>query len=150
MKLSSLRELMENLEDIGLEDSFRDVVEALKNEETDFEIDGYRFIHEDEIDEILVDELEADPYVLGCFNAWFIADNTHLSIDIVETLQKNDAYKELGQHIIDNNYTEDLAYEYVRLDGYGHHFATYDGENEEILLPNNNDTLENYYVFRIN
>ena len=53
-----------------------DVREVLENftYEDDFEVDNYRFIREDEIDAIMRDELASDAYMLGCFNAWFLAD----------------------------------------------------------------------------
>ena len=63
------------------------------------------------------------------------------SIDIVETLQSANKLDAIGQHIIDNNYVEDIQLEYSRLDGYGNHFNHYNGNEVEIY---------DYYAFRIN
>ena len=122
-----------------------EVINNIIDKETDFEVDNYRFIHQDEIDQILEDELGDDAYILGCFNAWFIADNTDLSIDIVEALQKSEQYETIGQHILDNDYLEDFAKAYSDADGYGNHFAHYDNNEIEDLLD-----VCGYYVFRIN
>ena len=122
----------------------KEIIEKIVNEETDFNIGDYRFIHTDFIDSIQVEELESDPYILGCFNDWFIADNTDLSIDIIQALQSAEKYEALGKHIIDNNLTSTLQKKYSRLDGYGHHFSSYDGETLEDLLS------LGFYAFRTN
>jgi len=119
----------------------REVMENILNREDAFEVDNYRFIHRDAIDEIQQEELKSDPYGLGCFNAWFIADNTDLSLDIVEALQSADKYEEIGNHIISNDYIGEMQEKYVSSDGYGHHFNHYDGTEDEI---------GEYYVFRVN
>ena len=107
--------------------------------EADFEINNYRFIHSDRIDDILEDELLWDEYVLGCFNAWFISDIIDMDIEAVEALQKADKYEVLGKMMIPH--IEKVAEEYVRHDGYGHHFAHYDGYEHE---------FDNWYIFRVN
>ena len=124
---------------------YRDVIDNIADLQDDFEVDNYRFIKESEIDNIQLEELESDPYILGCFNGWFIADNTNLSYDIVRALQSAEKYSEIGEHIIDNNYTSAMQEEYSRLDGYGHHFARYDGHTMEDLL-----SEFGYYVFKVN
>lgn len=144
-KLSELRELSEFLTNLSLEDNFKDVAENLINSIDDFEIDNYRFISVDEIDNIQVEELKSDSYLLGCFNADFIADNSSLSYDIVKALQEGEQYDAIGEHLIDNDNVEEIQQEYSRIDGYGHHFAHYD-HNEHVL----NTINFNYLVFRIN
>lgn len=126
MNYHHIKQIKEFCDEISV--SYREVVISIAGEENDFEIDNYRFIKEDSIDKIQQDELESDPYILGCFNDWFIADNTDLSYDIVKALQEAGNYTALGQHIIDNDYVSDMQLEYARLDTYGHHFAHYDGE----------------------
>ena len=138
--LSHLRKIHRFCTEYDLD--FREVVEAIIEGKVDFEVDNYRFIHEDDIDEIQQQELEGDRYILGCFNAWFIADNTDLSLAIVEALQKGEQYEEIGNHIVDNGYLEVIQQDYSSADGYGQHFAGYDHETIEDLLP--------YYVFRTN
>ena len=140
---SELKQIKNFCDDCNI-DNWREVVENIENLDDDFEVDGYRFIHENEIDKIQIEELESDPYILGCFNDWVIADNTDLSYDIVQALQSADKYEALGQHIIDSDCVESIQQEYSRLDGYGHHFSHYDGETREDLLD------FGYYVFRIN
>ena len=142
MKYSEIKQIKEFCEGVSID--WREVVISISNEEDDFEIDDYRFIREDSIDKIQQDELESDPCIFGFFNAGFIADNTDLSYNIVIALQEAEKYEALGQHIIDNDYVEDMQLEYARLDGYGHHFAHYDGQTLEDLLE------FGYYVFRVN
>jgi hypothetical protein len=141
MKLSDLRTVKELSNELDID--FRELVENVIDENDDFEIENYRFIKESEIDEIQQRELKDDLYILGCFQAWFIADNTDLSLRVVEALQKAEAFEELGELMIDD--IETIQREYARTDGYGHHFNRYDGNENEIVL---NDI--NYYYFRTN
>lgn len=147
MKLSEFNEVKDFLNELNIETSFRDVCENIIAEETDFEVDGFRFIDQCEIDEIQANELESDPYILGCFNASFISNCTDLSYDIVKALQEGEKYEELGQHIIDNDYVDDMQEGYSSADGYGHHFAHYDGHENEMPMVNNGQV---YLVFRVN
>ena len=48
---------------------FKEVINNIVNEEPDFEVDNYRFNHEDSNDEIQCHELKSDTYILGCFKA---------------------------------------------------------------------------------
>lgn len=100
----------------------------------------WRFIKETAIDAILEEELQNDPYNLGCFNAWFIANHSDLSVDIIEALQQGDKYEALGQHLIDTECVSDMADAYSAADGYGHHFGRYDGDTHEL-------SDEGYYAF---
>lgn len=127
----------------------RDVVPVLMpcltgDGESDFTINlgghDWRFIRMDDADDILTKELESDPYILGCFNASFIASCSDLSIEIVEALQEGEKYEALGQHLIDTGCVSEMAEEYARYDGFGHHFAHYDGETHELQT-------EGYYAF---
>jgi len=128
METQDLRDLIDLANELDLDK--RELFDAMESD-NDFELDGYRFIHSNYIDDIQLDELENDPYILGCFNDWFIADNTDLSYDIVRALQDGEKFEELGNHIIDNNFTKEIQSEYARLDGYGHHFSHYDGNTNE-------------------
>ena len=122
---------------------FKEVINNIVNEEPDFEIDSYRFIHEDSIDEIQCDELKSDTYILGCFNADFLADIINIPYKAIIALQKADCYSELGE--ICEDYISEIQQEYVRLDGYGHHFAHYDSNTIQDIL-----SISGYYVFRVN
>lgn len=109
---------------------------------SDIDLDEYRVIHEDSIHDILVEELESDSYILGCFNASFIASCSNLDIEIIEALQQAEKYDVLGKHLIDNNHVDEIASGYASADGYGHHFAHYDGH--EISLTNG------WLMFKVN
>lgn len=108
--------------------------------EDDFEVGGYRFINQDSIDSIMEDELSGDEYVLGAANAWFLAEVTGIPQEAIEAMQKADCYAAIGKIIIAQDLLEDYQQGIVRHDGYGPHFAHYDGEQHD---------LANYHVFRI-
>lgn len=142
MKFSQIKELREL---VG--NDWRDACEKIKDGKTDFTLNPYRqgnqrewrFIHKDQIDATLVEDLECDEYVLGCFNAWFLADVTGWPLALIEAAQKGEAYEALGQAIIQEGYVKKLAEKYASADGYGHHFSSYDGEEHEI---------GDYYIFK--
>ena len=141
MKLSQLRDVKNLSNELDID--FRELTEQIINEVDDFEMEDYRFIKVSEIDTIQQDELKSDLYSLGCFNASFIADNTDLSLKVVQALQKAEAFEELGELIVDD--IETIQSEYVRMDGYGQHFGRYDGNEHETVLNN-----VEYYYFKIN
>ena len=141
MKLAQLRDVKNLSNELDID--FRELTEQITDKNDDFEIDNYRFIKVSEIDTIQQDELKSDLYILGCFNADFIEDNTNLSLKVIQALQKAEAFEELGELIVDD--IETIQSEYSRLDGYGHHFGRYDGNEYEITLNN-----VEYYYFKIN
>ena len=141
MKLSQLRDVKNLSNELDID--FRELTEQITDENDDFEIDNYRFIKVSEIDTIQQDELKSDLYSLGCFTDWFIADNTNIPYNAIVALQKADAYESLGEMMEDD--IETIQSEYSRLDGYGHHFGRYDGNEYEITL---NDV--DYYYFKVN
>lgn len=108
---------------------------------SDFELDGYRFISKDVIDNIMQDELACDEYVLGCFNTSFLAEITGIDSEVFDAMQKSGSYEAIGKLIISGDYLAELQADYAGADGYGHHFAHYDGEEHEHA---------NFYVFRVN
>ena len=122
---------------------FKETINNIINENNDFEVDNYRFIHEDSIDEIQCEELKSDTYILGCFNADFLADIINIPYKAIIALQKAECYSELGE--ICEDYISEIQQEYSRLDGYGHHFAHYDSNTIEDIL-----SISGYYVFRVN
>ena len=124
-----------------VDDEWRDAVESIAMKEEDFEVGNYRFICQDEIDKIQQDELSWEPYLLGCFTDWFLAGILDLEIDVIQELQKAEAFEALGKMVLSMDKLEELQQEYASCDGYGHHFSHYDGSEEE---------LGNYYVFRVN
>lgn len=117
------RDILEMIQDLGLEinrDEVREI-ERYVNSENDFyvEIDGqeYRFINEDEIWDIYVEEIKE--VTIECY---LIKLEWWIDID-----------------------WENTAQNCLNADGYGHHFARYDGNEYEFKLGE-----ENYYVFRTN
>lgn len=140
MKYSDIKKLKAFCEGLHSEPSWREVLENLGND--DFDVDNVRFIKDDAILNILEDELSSDEYILGCFNAWFLADITGIDQDVFEAMQAAEAYTAIGKLIISGGHLSSLAYEYQRQDGYGHHFNHYDGNSDEITLDG-----ELYHVF---
>ena len=123
--------------DIDLEDFQYNLDQGI----TDFEINNYRFIHQGSIDEIQCNELESDEYILGCFTDWFLADVLELDIDVVQAMQKAEAFEALGKMVLSMDKLETLQEQYVSADGYGNHFAIYDGNEHEV---------GEYLAFRVN
>lgn len=108
----------------------------------DFEVDNVRFIRADAIGQIMQDELSSDEYVLGCFNADFLADVLGIDQDVIEAMQKAEAYEAIGKLIKSLGKLEELQEAYASADGYGHHFNSYDFGEENVTI----DGID-YYVF---
>lgn len=141
------KELINTLKDKDYIDDYREVAENIISLDSDFysPCDNYRFINSDNIDEIMQDELASDEYILGCFNAHFLSHIIDIDYDVIEAMQKAGAYEAIGKLIISLDKLEELQQDYVSADGYGHHFAHYDGYENEIHVLN-----ELYYVFKVN
>ena len=116
----------------------REVLENIRDEESDFCVDSYRFIRSDSIDEIMQEELSADDYMLGCFNAWFIADILDIDTEVIEAMQEAEAFAAIGKLVHSLDKLEELQKAYASADGYGHHFNNWDGSENEV---------GEYYVF---
>jgi len=136
MKLSEIKEI-KNL----VEDEWKEVVMSISLKKDDFEVNDYRFIRQDKIDKIQQEELGDDSYILGCFNAWFLADILDLPTQDIEDLQEKDCFDAIGYMVLKAGKIEELQEQYVSADGYGHHFAHYDHNEHE---------LGKYYAFRVN
>jgi hypothetical protein len=143
MKYSDIKMLFKDLGFGRFE--VEDFVESHEEADTDFEVGNYRFIRHDHIDEIMCENLKSDEYMLGCFNAWFISDVLEIDIDVIEAMQKADAYEAIGKLIISLGKIQELQQAYVHADSYGHHFNSYDGSEEEIQIG-----TDSYYYFREN
>ncbi len=125
--------------DLGI--NVRETLENWNDGNSDFEVDNYRFIDRDSIDEIQCEELAGDEYVLGCFNASFLADILDAPQEAIEAMQQAEAFEAVGKWVIESGNLEALQEAYSGIDGYGHHFSHYDFSEDEI---------GDYYVFRIN
>lgn len=120
-------------------DAIMEVIQEMNDANEDFEVNDYRFIHTDEIDQIQQDELTGDLYILGCFTDWFIAETTNIDLAVIQALQKAEASEELGKLM--EPHIEEIQSKYASMDGYGHHFNHYDGNEIE---------LGDYHIFRTN
>jgi len=118
------------------EPDFSEVLDRMRDQDDDFEVDGVRFIHKDAIDRIQQEELGNDTYMLGCFNADFLSGHIPLSAETIKQLQEKEQFDAIGELAL--LHLEAIQQEYCGLDGYGHHFNHYDFSEEEI---------GNYYVF---
>lgn len=102
----------------------------------DFTVDydgrEYRIIENDYIESIMKDELSSDTYMLGCFNACFLADIMNIPSDAIEKIQNADCYDALGIIISNNDkMMDELVSSYINADGAGHHFSSYDGSEDD-------------------
>lgn len=127
--------------DMDEPDHRKEVIAEIENGTDDFEVNDYRFIHAESIDKIQQDELSSDEYILGCFNDWFLAGILDIDVDVIQAMQKAEAYEEIGKLVLSMDKLEELQEAYSDADGYGHHFAHYDHQTHEI---------GEYYVFRTN
>lgn len=134
LTFSQIKTIKSFCEELFSTPDWREVVGQIADDETDFEVDNVRFIHTDSIDSIMADELEGDEYVLGSFNTNTIADVTGWPSMLIEAAQKGGAYKEIGEALIDGDFVPALAKAYSDADGYGHHFNSYDGNEEELNI----------------
>ena len=107
-------------------------------------LDGceWRFIREDAIDSIMQDELRSDEYILGCFNDTFLAHVLDIDIDVIQAMQKAEAFEAIGKLVLSTGKLKELQEEYVFADGYGHHFGHYDGYEYNL-------SSQPYYAFKL-
>lgn len=145
MKIKDLKTIIEFCKGIDLErDEMQEVYNQINYDESDFEVGNYRFIEASSIDDIQIEELKQDSYILGCFVADAISEATGWPVALIEAAQKGEQYEAVGEAMTDEHITE-LQRIYQESDGYGHHFNGYDGETLELFL-----SEVDYYVFRIN
>lgn len=130
-----------NLDSVDIKDACRYILEEIP----DFTLnDEYRFIRTDNIDEIQQSEM-MDGESLGYFAPYFLVDFLDCPIAVIEGLQNAGKYDILHDWIVSSCSIEDIQQAYNELDGYGHHFASYDGETRSIYV---SPTID-YYVFRV-
>lgn len=134
LRLSEVKTIREFCDDLFSQPDWREVITEWRDGSDNFEVDGVRFISDDVIDETLAEEIGNDDYVLGCFNAWFLADVLEIDQDAIEAMQKAEAFEAVGKLIKSMGKLEELAEAYARADGYGHHFNGYDFSEKEIRI----------------
>lgn len=133
MNYSELKNLKSFCQSLHSEPNWREVLEQALSGNDDFEVDNVRFIADESIDQIQADEMEADTYILGCFNAYAIAEATDWPVALIEAAQKVEAYSEIGD-AMSREHIEKLQQIYSSADGYGHHFNRYNGNEEEVEI----------------
>lgn len=132
MKYSELKAIRAFCDDLFSTPDWREVATNIENGDDDFEVDGVRFIKSGQIDRIQQEELANDEYILGCFNAGFLAGILDIDYEVIAEMQKAKAYTALGKLILSLGKLEKLQEAYASADGYGHHFNSYDGSEEEL------------------
>lgn len=142
IKYSEIKNLKAFCEDLTSQPDWREVLNSITSNDQDFEVDNVRFIDTYSIDKIQQEELASDEYVLGCFYDYFLADILKIDIEVIQSIQKDQAYTGLGKMIIEMNKLEELQKAYAGEDGYGHHFNHYDGNEEELFFAG-----KTYHVF---
>jgi hypothetical protein len=148
MLYSQLKPLCKQLSQLGFDYSERREIVSEMESSDDFEACSYRFIDSDSIDRIMRDELTSDIYVLGCVADWFAADMLELPIDVIQLMQKSEAFEAIGTLLARDIETVQEAM--VRSDGYGSHFGRYDGNEHELRIPYDNDKQQQYWhAFRV-
>ncbi len=136
LKYSEVKTLKAFCENLHSEPCFKEVIKEIQNGNEDFEVENVRFISDESILSVMVDEIFDDNYMLGCFNASFIAENSELPIELVEACQETEAFEAIGKalnNILDQDEKEAFCESYAGADGYGHHFNGYDS-SEEITI----------------
>ena len=134
MKYSQIKAIKTFCESLTSSPDWREVVLNIVQGINDFEVDNVRFINANDIDSIQEEELSSDLYVLGCFNAWFLADVLEIDQDVIESMQEAEAFEAIGKLIISLDKLGELQAAYSSADGYGHHFNNYDSSEEELRL----------------
>ena len=79
----------------------------------------------------VADELSGDEYLLGCFDAHFLSGIIGIPSDAVQKIQNADCFEALGMiKTADDEKLGKLVDEYIRADGAGHYFSSYDGSEK--------------------
>lgn len=145
LTFSQIKTVKAFCEDLHSQPDYREVVGNIISDYDAFEVDNVRFIPSDLILSIMVDEIFGDDYLLGCFNASFIAENSNLPIEMIEACQECEAFEAIGKALnntLSQDEKESFCEAYASADGYGHHFNGYDFSEEELTI---NGKL--YHVF---
>lgn len=140
MKYSEIKDVKDFCEGLYSEPEWREVVQCVVDGEGDFEVDNVRFIKDDAILSVMADEIFSDNYILGCFNASFISENSDLNYELVQACQDSEAFEAIGKALNDtltDDEKESFCEAYAGADGYGHHFNRYDGNCEEVTINGN-------------
>lgn len=133
MKYSDIKTIKAFCNNLISMPDWREVADNISDDIYDFTVNNVRFIAGGIILETLADELEAEEYILGCFNSSAIAEATGWPVALIEAAQSGEAYQEIGE-AMSREHIERLAEIYASADGYGHHFNSHDFGEEEITV----------------
>ena len=133
MMCSTIKQIRELCDGLVSAPAWRGVVAKILSGEQDFEVGNVRFIHDDVIIDVRVDELTNNEYLLGCFRAGCIAEATGWPEVLITAAQNAAEYAAIGD-AMDADQVRKLAEIYSRADGFGCYFNAYDGSEEELAV----------------
>ena len=145
IKFSQIRKLRKFCEDLHSEPDWKEVLEKVLDDDSDFRVSDVRFIGESSIDEIQRDEMSGDLYMLGCFNADFLSAYLPIDSDDIKAIQETGKYEIVGKMALEH--IEEIQQGYAGADGYGAHFNSYDGGEEYITIELADGERRSYLVF---
>lgn len=124
------------------------IIDQLKSEETDFNIDDLacgevRVIKQDEIAVIYKEQQKNDEYVLGCTHTHIIELITGWPEEMVTACKEAEAFEALGKGILATEGALDKLVEWVERNtsDWGEEFNNYNGQQHEAA---------EYFIFRTN
>lgn len=122
---------------------WQEIFEELSADSTDFEVGNVRFIQASQIDRIQQEELRSDPYILGSFDTYLLADILECPIKVIEKIKEAEAFDALGEWVLlKQGALEEFQNQYASQYGYGDHFNSYNSSEEEFTFRE-----QNYFVF---
>jgi len=140
-----MREQLEYLFKLDLSvDEVRDIVGHAHNNLKNFTVsnDDLLFIEECYEGDYLKDYLSSDPYTLGMFNDWFIADCFDVPVEFIAGCQKGEQWEVIGNYMLEQEEKfEWFISKCIEVDGSGHFLNSYDGSMVEVEI------LYNSYCF---
>lgn len=143
LTLKDIRKIIDILNEDTFVYDWKEFLRTINSGKRDFVMNKYRFIHKDDIDNVVIESYLGDEYVLGSFYPSFISEASDLSEELVKAIQDAGRNELIGQHLIDNGYAEDMIIGASAQDGYGAMLDSYDGNTNERLVD-----LLGYYFWR--
>lgn len=137
MKTLTINEMVNVLEELGIEYEVDNIVDTMYNSYGDiWNIEGYEYLilDEDEVDEALIENISE---TLWAFSSDFLSSITRLDVSIFEAIQSNgrcESNNEVIEALLKgtNVSMQNLVDEATMWDGRGHFLSSYDGEELEV------------------
>ena len=147
-------ELLNNVyAETGCREATREIVTGILNGNYDVTTSDYnwRAIEEEMINDVLIEELAADEYVLGCANPNFLSEVTGIDSDVFVAMHEAEAFDAIGKLIISGGFVTRYAERLLAWDGPGPHFAHYDGAERMVdFWVEKRKRREYVYIFKTN